>query len=242
MKKKISKKRPPIRVVSFMSASACAKPSGGLTIAQRRKLPDRAFVLVTTVKGKKVRKYPLYIPIEGEAVPSKSHAVAAIAYAKKEYKKGRLSEAKKKQIVKRAEKVIAECKEGKAVRRIERRAAAEQKTEAKREAVADRARIAAIKRKIKKRSVARRKKSAKLEAARTKRAREADLRWEARDRARKKKAKKRSSKKTKKKSSKKNPVRARTPVAKRQVARVRAKRNPAAPKMTVSQILKAAMS
>jgi hypothetical protein len=137
-KKKTSKTNP---------ARACARPAGRLTKAQRRKMPDRAYALPKT------RKYPLYRKVEGKLVPSASHARSAIAYAKKNSRSGRLSEAQAKRIITKAEKVLVECK-GKPLR-------GRKKPVVKRKTIAKRKKPA-----VKRKTTAKRKVPAKRKVAR----------------------------------------------------------------------------
>lgn len=159
-KKKSAKKNP---------ARACARPAGRMTAAQRRKLPARAFVFPAE------RKFPLYT-IErfgdGKPVPSRFLAGAAIAYAKKGYKNGKLSKAKAERVIKKAEKIIAECRvisERKKAARRRKKVASTRRISAHRKKIAARSKKTATgKRKPVRRKVAKRA-PAKRKTARTRR-------------------------------------------------------------------------
>lgn len=81
----------------------CGPVRGTLNQSDRDRLPDKAFGQPA------LRKYPLYVLVDGVAVPDKEHAVNAKARAAQQFDGGHMSRAALGAIVKRADVVIAQC-------------------------------------------------------------------------------------------------------------------------------------
>jgi len=77
-----------------------ANPSGRISSAERRMLPDWAFGLPMQ------RKYPMYMMVDGDVVPSRSHAIDAKARAHQEFDVGRINRAQYEMIIDKANRLL----------------------------------------------------------------------------------------------------------------------------------------